>query len=142
MQQFNKYLGWILTFMNSLTLIAYVAFSHVISSWAFLLLIIVCPILLLFLLTGYSSTRDRKSNPKSVDIAIWLGRIFLVICLLASVMANNEAIYMSPFIFILGVLSFLFRRYKEVQVLVLNTIGLVICGMIAFGGLTGMLDSV
>lgn len=135
--KFNKYLGWSLLTLTVLTYAGFIIFSNQLGAWKFEILLFIFLIISPFGVTAFLGTRDAVAYPKSRNIAIKLGRFYvLVAAVIVPAVADWHFLYVSIIGSLVLLASYYFKTYKELQLLIINCLGLLIVGLFA---LTGML---
>ena len=96
-------------------------------------------IFLPFITTAIASVLNREQNPTKIKIGIIIGLIFQVgLPVILPLFFDKEFIYLSLVGILLGVIIWYLRKKVEVQLLILNGIGVTIWILIS---LTGLLSS-
>ena len=120
----NIYLGWILIFGIIITQIIITKVTLDMGRMAPFYAILTSIIFLPFILIAITSVLNPKKNLPLIKLGIKIGIFFQVgLPLLLPLFFDKELIYLSIFGLFLGLLMWYFRKKVEIQLLILNCIG-------------------
>ena len=95
-----------------------------------------------FAITAFLGTRNPESNPQSRNIAIHIGRVYIFITtILVPLIADHDFLFISLIGAAVIFASYYYKTYKELQLLIINSLGLLLIGSIAIAGIAGISDS-
>lgn len=116
-------------------------FSEKLGPWKDAIQMFVFVIIIPFVLTAYLGTRNPDTHLLSRDSVIWIGRFYLIVtAILIPLTADHDFLYISIIGAVVLLISFYFGSEKELQVLVVNGLGILIVGFIALAGIISLLE--
>ena len=142
MAKFNKYLGWSLLTFTVLTYAGFIVFSNYIGAWKYEVLLLFFLILCPFAVSAFLGIRDAIVYPKSRNMAVNIGRFYLLVAaVIIPAVADWDFLYVSVIGSLVLVASYYFKSQKELQLLIINCLGILIVGLFAVAGISGLIES-
>ncbi len=136
LRTFNLYAGWILftgiVISQFVFTVICVEEGRMMPFLALLLAVIYFP----FFLFSNASVLNSDKYKKEQNILIIIGLVFQILFpLLLPLFFDEEFIYLAIIPIILTIVLILLRKKREIQLLILNCLGLIICLIVFFSGI-------
>ena len=140
MRKLNKYFGWTLLIGIILTQTIITLNTIEMGRMAPFIAILTFVLFIPYFIIALASILIRKNNSKLVRTLIYVGISFQIILpILLPLFFDKEFIYLSFVGVILALLMWYFRRKTQIQLLILNIIGVVVWVLITIGTISGNL---